>query len=169
MLETFASESLKLKRDNLLPADFRMPENIRPTEASENYLMNNGFARVINLVRPKKRTRLIVKKGIENIPMLLHNISLFYTESKIVFAIDQFGKKYMVENNLSELEHELDETIFFRANRQYIINIDHIKSFKTHERVKLKVDMNPAELNEHSSIIISQENAQAFRKWIYAA
>jgi DNA-binding LytR/AlgR family response regulator len=169
MLETFASEPLKVKRDNLLPADFRMPENIRPTEASENYLMNNGFARVVNLVRPKKRTRLIVKKGIENIPMLLHNISLFYTENKIVFAIDQFGKKYMVENNLSELEHELDETIFFRANRQYIINIDHIKSFKPHERVKLKVDMNSAELNAHSSIIISQENAQAFRKWIYEA
>jgi DNA-binding LytR/AlgR family response regulator len=169
MLETFAGESLKLKRDNLLPADFRTPENVRPGEVTENYLMNNAYARVINLSRPKRRTRLIVRKGIENIPMLLHNISFFYTENKIVFAIDQFGKKYIAESNLSELEHELDENIFFRANRQYIINVEHIKSFRTHERVKLKVDMNPAELNEHYSIIISQENAQAFRKWIYEA
>jgi DNA-binding LytR/AlgR family response regulator len=101
--------------------------------------------------------------------MLLENIVFFYTENKIVFAIDQAGKKYVVNGNLTVLESELDTNIFFRANRQFIINIGHVKSFRTYERVKLKVDMNSDELNNKYFIIVSQETAPAFRKWIYAA
>ena len=97
------------------------------------------------------------------------NIALFYSENKIVYAIDQHGKKYITENNLSELEQELDQSFFFRANRQYIININHLKSFRTYERVKLKVDMNPGVLHEECHIVISQETAPAFKKWIYSA
>lgn len=134
-----------------------------------NYFGNRSFARMIQFSAPKKRTRLVVKKGLENIAMLLTNIALFYSENKIVYAIDQHGKKYITENNLSELEHELDESSFFRANRQYIININHLKSFRTYERVKLKVDMNPGVLHEECHIVISQETAPAFKKWIYSA
>jgi DNA-binding LytR/AlgR family response regulator len=117
----------------------------------------------------KKRTRLVVKNGTENISMLLDNIAFFYSENKIVYAIDQAGKKYIVEGSLSALEIELDSSIFFRANRQYIISINHVKSFRTYEKVKLRVNMNPSELNDKYYIIISQETAAAFRKWIYAA
>jgi len=128
-----------------------------------------GLVKAIHFPERKKRTRLIVKKGAENIFILLGNIVFFYTENKIVFAIDQAGKKYVVNGNLSTLEPELDSNIFFRANRQYIINISHVKSFRTYERVKLKVDMNSDELNNKYFIIISQETAPAFRKWIHAA
>jgi DNA-binding LytR/AlgR family response regulator len=128
-----------------------------------------GLVKTIHFPERKKRTRLVIKKGSENIFMLLENIVFFYTENKIVFAIDQAGKKYVVNGNLTVLESELDTNIFFRANRQFIINIGHVKSFRTYERVKLKVDMNSDELNNKYFIIVSQETAPAFRKWIYAA
>ena len=128
-----------------------------------------GLVKTIHFPERKKRTRLVVKKGIENIFILLDNIVFFYTENKIVFAIDKIGKKYITNENLAILELELDRNIFFRANRQYIINIGYVKSFRTYERVKLSVDMNPVELNDQHFIIISQETAPAFRKWIYAA
>ena len=128
-----------------------------------------GLVKTIHFPEKKKRTRLVVKKGAENIFILLENIVFFYTENKIVFAIDQTGKKYVTKGNLSTLELELDNNIFFRANRQYIINIAHIKSFRIYERVRLRVEMNPVELNDHHFIIISQETAPAFKKWIYAA
>jgi two-component system, LytTR family, response regulator len=128
-----------------------------------------GLVKMIHIPEKKKRTRLVVKKGTENISMPLENIVFFYTKNKIVYAIDYASKKYVVEGTLSRLEPELDSNIFFRANRQYIINISHVKSFRAYERVKLKVDMNPGELNHQYFIIISQETAPAFRKWIYAA
>ncbi len=35
----------------------------------------------------KRKTRLIVKKGIENIALKLDDVALIYTESKVVFVI----------------------------------------------------------------------------------
>ncbi len=122
-----------------------------------------------NLVQyvSRKKTRLIVKKGLENISLRLEDVVLFFTENKIVYVVDQWGKKYLIDKNLGELEEELDTNIFFRANRQYIVNINFIKGFKPYEKVKLQVDLVPSELNY--SIIISQETAPAFRKWMYEA
>jgi DNA-binding LytR/AlgR family response regulator len=103
----------------------------------------------------------------ENIAMRLEDIVLFYTENKIVYVIDKNGKKYMTDKNLSDLEDELDDVIFFRANRQYIVNLNYVKGFKAYEKVKLLVDLIIPELNH--CIIISQETAPAFRKWMYEA
>jgi DNA-binding LytR/AlgR family response regulator len=97
----------------------------------------------------------------------LEDIVLFFTENKIVYVVDQWGKKYLIDRNLGELEEDLDNNIFFRANRQYIVNINFIKGFKPYEKVKLQLDLVPAEL--YYSIIISQETAPAFRKWMYEA
>lgn len=137
--------------------------------ALSNYFSNRepGLLKTIHFPERKKRTRLVVLKGQENIPIPLDNIAFFHTENKIVYAIDQAGKKYIAGGNLSTLETELDNGIFFRANRQYIINVNHIKSFRVYEKVKLKVDMNPGDLTGQYFIIISQETAPAFRKWIY--
>ena len=123
--------------------------------------------KLVQYVSNHKKTRLIVKKGLENISLRLEDVVLFYTENKIVYVIDRIGKKYLSDKNLGELEMELDDQLFFRANRQYIVNINFIKGFKSYEKVKLQVDLNIPELNH--SIIISQETAPAFRKWMYEA
>jgi len=136
-----------------------------------NYFMNkeNGLTKMMLFSENQRRTRLIVKKGPENISLLLKNIAFFYTKNKIAYAIDDAGKKYIAEGNLSSLELELDNRFFFRANRQYIININHVRSFRIYEKVKVKVDMNPTELSDEYFIIISQETVPEFKKWIYTA
>jgi DNA-binding LytR/AlgR family response regulator len=110
---------------------------------------------------------MLVKRGLEYISLRLDDIILFYTENKLIYVIDTAGKKYLSEKNLSELEEILDNSRFFRANRQYIINIDFIKGFKTFDRVKLLVDLKVPEINHN--IIISQENSSQFREWMYNA
>lgn len=112
----------------------------------------------------QKKTRLIVKKGLENISLLLDDIVLFFTENKIVYVIDKAGKKYLADKNLSDLDAELDQKMFFRVNRQYIVNINYIRSFKRYERVKLQVELTLNDLNYF--IVVSQETAPLFRKWI---
>jgi len=112
----------------------------------------------------KKRTRILVKKGVEYISLKLEEVALFYTEEKLVFAIDKSRQKYVVDKNLSTLETGLDNLMFFRANRKYIVNIDFVKGYKPYQKVKLIVDMTLPDLNH--SIIVSQETAPSFRKWI---
>jgi len=131
--------------------------------ASHNDMIKNMFQHLDN----RKKSRLVVRKGLEHIALKLEEIVLFYTENKLVYVIDRFGKKYLADKNLSDLEEDLDESIFFRANRQYIVNINFIRGFKTYEKVKLQVDLMIPDLNH--CIIVSQENAPQFRQWIFNA
>lgn len=115
-------------------------------------------------VTRKIKTRLIVKSGNENIIVSVMDIALLYIEDRTVVVIDQFSKKYFFQKNLSELENDLDKRTFFRANRQVIINIHFIKGFIVTECNKLKVAMTlPC---PYPAIIISQETAPLFKKWI---
>ncbi|MEP7232601.1 MAG: LytTR family DNA-binding domain-containing protein [Ginsengibacter sp.] len=133
------------------------------THFSHTYV-NSPAENLARFINGRRRTRLLVKRGIENIALKLEDIILFYTENKMVYVLDRFSKKYISDNTLTELEEELDEYTFFRANRQYIINVNYVRGFKPYEKVKLSVDFNIPEINH--SITISQETAPAFRKWM---
>ena len=118
----------------------------------------------INNFYKKQKTRLLVRKGIENIILRTSDIVIIYTENKLVYVIDKDGKKYIADKNLSDLDEELDPGVFFRVNRQYIINIGFVKGYKAYEKVKLQIDLTMPELQHQ--IIVSQEMAPCFRKWI---
>lgn len=128
---------------------------------------NNKLNNLFRHLETRKRSRLIVRKGIEHIALKFEDIVLFYTENKVVYVVDKDGKKYMGDKNLSEMEAELDDINFFRANRQYIINLNYIKGFKSVEKVKLSVEMLLSE--KLCPVIISQENSSQFREWIHNA
>src|ERR1700761_5869587 len=112
----------------------------------------------------RKRSRILVKKGVEFQAVRVEDACYFFTEHKLIFLVDKENRKYMAEkNNLSELEEELDKNLFYRANRKYIINANYIKPFKPLERSKISVEL---VLPVNEDIIISQENSASFKKWI---
>jgi DNA-binding LytR/AlgR family response regulator len=127
----------------------------------------NPVNKLLNYVNNRRKTRLVVRKGLENISLKLEDVVLFYTENKIVYVTDNTGRKYLTDKNLGDLELELDENMFFRANRQYIVNINYIRGFKAYEKVKLQVDLTLPDINHF--IVISQETAPQFRRWMYEA
>ncbi len=128
---------------------------------------NTSVENLVKFINQRKKTRLLVKKGIENIALRLEDVAIIYTQNKVVYVMDHCSKKYLCDKTLSELEAELDENIFFRVNRQYIVNINYVKSFKTFEKVKLLLDICIPDTNH--LIVISQETAPAFRRWIHDA
>lgn len=128
---------------------------------------NQSIYKLKESLNMKKKTRFLVKKGIEYVPLQMEDIALFYTENKLVYVLDKNGKKYITDKTLNELEVELDDAVFFRANRQYIINLNFVRSFKAYEKVKLQVDLLVPEIDHF--IVISQNTAPDFRKWISAA
>ena len=85
----------------------------------------------------------------------------------MVLVVDKQERNYIYDKNLTVLEEDLDPQQFFRVNRQHIVNIDVIKSFRRYERVKLEVKLNLQ--NYAYPIIISQHTAPHFKKWMYEA
>jgi DNA-binding LytR/AlgR family response regulator len=112
----------------------------------------------------KKKSRILVKRGMEFQTVRVEDTCYFFTEHKLVFLVDKENRKYMAErSNLTDLEDELDRNIFYRANRKYIINANYVKRFKPLERSKISVEL---VLPVNEEIIISQENSASFKKWI---
>lgn len=114
-----------------------------------------------------KPSRLIVRKGLEYVALKLEDVAMIYMENKIVYVTDCNGKKYFGEKNISEMESELDQRLFFRMNRQHLVNVNYIKAFRSYEKVKLLVELDVPGIAKE--IVISQENAPSFRQWIYQA
>ena len=116
------------------------------------------------LIQDRKRSRILVRKGVDFQAVRLEDAGYFFTEHKLIFLVDKENRKYMAEkSNLSELEEELDKNLFYRANRKYIINANYIKRFKPLEKSKISVEL---VLPVNEEIIISQENSASFKKWI---
>ena len=70
---------------------------------------------------------------------------------------------YVKQTSLADIEAVLDEKKFFRANRKYIVNAEYITKFRSIHKSKINIEL-LLPLNEE--IIVSQENAAAFKKWI---
>jgi DNA-binding LytR/AlgR family response regulator len=94
----------------------------------------------------------------------IDDIACIYRDKLIVIVVDKNEHRFLYNKNLSDLETELDPGLFFRANRQYLININFIKNYTIIDRVKLAVRLKLPS-NRHQ-IIISQETAPLFKKWI---
>lgn len=112
----------------------------------------------------KKKTRLIVTRGEENVALRYDEVAFIYREGALVIVVDMDQKKYLSAKNLVQIENEMDPQMFFRVNRKYILNINGIKSFRSFEKVKLEVNLIFPEINHQ--IVVSQETAPVFKKWI---
>lgn len=88
----------------------------------KHFINQSSIVNLLQYAGSQKKKRIIVKKGLESIALRLEEVALFSADNKIVYAIDRGGKKYLADKSLSELEADLDPSIFFRANRQYIVN-----------------------------------------------
>jgi DNA-binding LytR/AlgR family response regulator len=150
----------------LKPIDqVKLKNAIRKYKSLQNYFVNNHSAIYDYLNnQEKKKSRILVKRGMEFQTVRVEDVVYFFTEHKLVFLVDKDNRKYLAEkSNLSELEEELDKNQFYRANRKYIINANYVKRFKPLERSKISVEL---QLSLNEEIIISQENSSAFKKWI---
>jgi DNA-binding LytR/AlgR family response regulator len=91
-----------------------------PTDSSYNTV------EVKSLMKEEKQklSRILVKIGYNLKIVQTSEISCFYSENKIVYLQTQ-ERNYPTDFTLDELQEVLDESKFFRVNRQFIINSDY--------------------------------------------
>jgi two-component system LytT family response regulator len=143
----------------------KLDSAIRKYQLFRQHFAENGIPERTEC-RPglKKKSRILVKQGTEYHAVKVEDIGYFYTEGRLIFVVNKDNRKLLAEKtNLSDLSEELDPNLFYRANRKYIINANFIKRFMPIDRNKLSVELT---LPLSEEIIISQENAPEFKKWI---
>lgn len=97
------------------------------------------------------------------IPVEAAKIHWFYTANEIVYACTVQAQQYVIEFTLEQLEQQLDPAVFFRANRQFIINRNAVETVDYFFNGRLLVTLNPV---PHEKVLVSKAKAMLFRKWL---
>lgn len=97
------------------------------------------------------------------IPVEAAKIKWFHTANEIVYAHLSDSRQYIVEFTLEQLENELDPTLFFRANRQFIVNKNAVDAVEYFFNGRLLVKVTPL---PQEQILVSKAKAMLFRKWL---
>lgn len=112
--------------------------------------------------RPYKSSLLIHFQE-KIIPVKSTEIDFIHSESGIVTIHTKNKQRYFTNHTLDALEHMLNPAIFFKANRQFIINRDSILNIEHYFTRRLVVKLNQA---TPEAVIISKVKASDFLKWI---
>ena len=113
---------------------------------------------------PRYKQRFVVNIRNQWMPVATKDIACF-TKEVLNYLYLFNGEKYMIDfNTLDEVEELLDPQQFYRANRQFIINVDAVQTVKPVENSKLLVKLK--EPNHKFEIDMSREKAPAFKKWL---
>jgi DNA-binding LytR/AlgR family response regulator len=97
--------------------------------------------------------------------MIVHSdrIAYFQKES-IIYIVTKEKEKFVSDfQTMEEIEDLIDPALFFRANRQFIVQANAIESFRADMYGKIVAKLKD---NNTMTIDISREKAQAFKKWI---
>jgi DNA-binding LytR/AlgR family response regulator len=109
------------------------------------------------------KKRFLVKSGEHIQSIKVEEINNFFSEEGYTFVNYIQNKKYIIDYTLDQLEELLDPNLFFRLNRQSIVNINSINKISTYLNSRLKISAQ--NLPEDYSII-SRERVVAFKSWL---
>ena len=93
----------------------------------------------------------------------IEQIALFYSMQGITFSVTFEKLEYPVNFSLESLKEQLSPDLFFKVNRQIIINIEYIKRVHSYFNGKLKLETKPTHTED---IIIGKDKAAAFKRWL---
>ncbi|HEX2605996.1 MAG TPA: LytTR family DNA-binding domain-containing protein [Flavisolibacter sp.] len=113
--------------------------------------------------KPAYKDRFLVKRGREFVSIRVQDIAYFYAAHKLVCLTDRSGSRFILDQSLSDLEKQVDPSLFFRINRKYLVGKDSITRILALPKSRLQLEVLPAPPDE---ICISAENSAAFKEWM---
>jgi DNA-binding LytR/AlgR family response regulator len=114
------------------------------------------------MVRAYKRSFLVHYRD-KLVPVETANISWFFTANEIVYSRTKDDRQYIIEFTMEQLEQQLDPGVFFRANRQFIINRNAIVEVDFYFNGRLSVKISP---ESPDRILISKARVPEFKAWM---
>ena len=121
--------------------------------------------RKLNAEATSLREHLVVNVGRKDILVPYPEITCIFSEGKETYLLTSNSKTYLLNSSLDRLEEQLPPSLFFRANRKFILTPNLVQSFTSETHGKLTVQLKPnSKFLEPLSI--SRDKAPAFRRWL---
>jgi len=113
-----------------------------------------------------KSAEITIESGAKTTKLTYEDIACFYSENKIVYAVQNNGKTITTNFTLNALEEKINDQLFFRANRKIIIHKDAVDQIEKIENGKLRIRLKASIENDAiAEINISRYKRKAFMNW----
>lgn len=110
---------------------------------------------------PAHRERFLVKVGLQFKSISTASVAFFCYKDGISY-IHTPQQSLPIDHTLDHLMEELDPKIFFRVNRQFIININSIKEIHSYFNSRLLLTLSPT---SEDDVVVSRERVLKFKVW----
>lgn len=126
----------------------------------------SGIAEIVSQIHlggAKYKSRFLVKQGDKMLAIRSDDVVCFQSKHGIVHIFTKNDKSYLTDFTLDDLMSQLNPTLYYRANRQFIVNIDFILTVHKYFKNKLLIEMNHFNGDQ---IVVSTEKATSFKSWM---
>ena len=108
----------------------------------------------------KERFAVHLGRSVTLIP--IDDIALFIKE-ELIFLVNREGSRFITDfRSLDEVEELVDPKIFYRANRQQLVHLPFIESYRGDDTGKLNLRLRVIKTIDS---VVSKEKAAEFKKW----
>lgn len=110
----------------------------------------------------KNAASILINYKNKIIPVKISDIAFFYTKQNVVSLVTFLNQKYLINNNLEELE-QLAGQGFYRANRQYLVSKEAVLEMEQYFNRKLLLKL---KIDKEHEIIINKIKVTDFLNWL---
>ena len=144
-------------------------------EKSKKTMLNNSknsidFQKIIDAINGSDHKKTLYKEhfmaNLRNSSVIIKVSDIaYFVRDNLNYLVTFEGQKYILDyTTLEEIEELIDPDIFYRINRQVIVNIQAINTL--HNSMNYKMTIKLKSPNHTLSIDISREKAPLFKKWL---
>ena len=152
---------LKPVKEEDIEAAFIKYETLKESLKPDNDIVN--ILKQTFSQKESYRTSILVNYKESFIPIVVNKIAFFVVENEILYIQTLDNQRYPVFKTMSEIESSIDPSLFFRINRQILLNKNAIKEVQPyfHRKVIIKTDVRIKE-----QLIVSRLKVTEFMNWI---
>ncbi len=132
-------------------------------EAINRYDNNSKLKKKEIVITKVYQERFVINIGMQTKILQDKDIAYFFIRNKLVFAVSFEDKKYSIDFTLDNLEKILNPKIFYRINRQFIVQYKSIAKMLPASKQRMELTLNPP---THTTAFTSFERTPNFKKWL---
>ena len=119
---------------------------------------------IINQLQPQRKERFLIKVGEHYRSVQTSSVSSFFIIERNTFIRTDTGKEYAIDHSLDKIEQLVDPVLFFRVNRNFIVNYHAIRDIVAYSSNRLKIVL--SNRTEKENILVSRERVAEFKEWM---
>jgi DNA-binding LytR/AlgR family response regulator len=116
---------------------------------------------IITQINTKYKTRFFIKVGMRFKSIPVENICCFYVQERNTFLKTNDGKNFDLDDSLDQLQKRINPDLFFRINRNYLVNINCIDEIVSYSANRLKL-----KIKHEVDLIVSRDKVSDFKHWM---